>query len=221
MVRSAGCTSGGRHVTLIGMARVLFTSCPAYGHALPMLPLIRAAVRAGHDVRVATGPDLTGSWRLAGCGPRRGTDVGRRLVRPRGGVGRRACPGGAEDAGGAVALFGAPALARLDDLVALASLWWPDIIVHEVLEQAGSMLAGRLGVPSLVHGIGPMFPFYAPFIDAAANAIGEPELWERLSAEQALDLCPPSLQPDGPRPWRDPSRRARRRRGRPADTARR
>ena len=25
------------------MARVLFTSCPAYGHVLPMLPLIRAA----------------------------------------------------------------------------------------------------------------------------------------------------------------------------------
>jgi UDP:flavonoid glycosyltransferase YjiC (YdhE family) len=40
------------------MARVLFTSCPAYGHVLPMLPLIRAAERAGHDVRVATGPDL-------------------------------------------------------------------------------------------------------------------------------------------------------------------
>jgi UDP:flavonoid glycosyltransferase YjiC (YdhE family) len=42
------------------MARVLFTSCPAYGHALPMLPLVRAAQRAGHDVRVATGPDLVG-----------------------------------------------------------------------------------------------------------------------------------------------------------------
>jgi UDP:flavonoid glycosyltransferase YjiC (YdhE family) len=42
------------------MARVLFTSCPAYGHVLPMLPLLRAAERAGHDVRVATGPDLVG-----------------------------------------------------------------------------------------------------------------------------------------------------------------
>ena len=42
------------------MARVLFTSCPAYGHVLPMLPLVRAAERAGHDVRVATGPDMVG-----------------------------------------------------------------------------------------------------------------------------------------------------------------
>ena len=48
------------------MARVLFTSCPAYGHALPMLPLIRAAERDGHEVRVATGPDLTGALAARG-----------------------------------------------------------------------------------------------------------------------------------------------------------
>ncbi len=46
--------------------RVLFTSCPAYGHALPMLPLVRAAARAGADVRVATGPDLVGPLRDRG-----------------------------------------------------------------------------------------------------------------------------------------------------------
>ena len=40
------------------MARVLFTSSPAYGHVLPMLPVVRAATRAGHEVRLATGPDL-------------------------------------------------------------------------------------------------------------------------------------------------------------------
>jgi UDP:flavonoid glycosyltransferase YjiC (YdhE family) len=104
---------------------------------------------------------------------------------------------------GVVALFGAPALARLDDLLAMASTWRPDIVVHEVLEAAGSMLAGRLGVPGVVHGIGPMFPFYAPLIGAAGAAIGEPGLWDQLAAQRAVDLCPPSLQPDGPRPWRE------------------
>jgi hypothetical protein len=102
---------------------------------------------------------------------------------------------------GVVALFGAPALARLDDLVAMAAGWRPDIIVHEVLEPAGSMLATRLGVPGVVHGVGPMFPFYAELIGAVGAAIGVPELWERLSAERAVDLCPPSLQPDGSPPW--------------------
>ncbi len=38
--------------------RLLFTSTPLFGHFLPMLPLIDAATRAGHDVIVATGPDL-------------------------------------------------------------------------------------------------------------------------------------------------------------------
>jgi UDP:flavonoid glycosyltransferase YjiC (YdhE family) len=38
--------------------RLLFTSFPGYGHASPMVPLARAAWRAGHDVLFSTGPDL-------------------------------------------------------------------------------------------------------------------------------------------------------------------
>ena len=189
------------------MARVLFTSCPAYGHALPMLPLIRAAERAGHDVRVATGAELVGP--LAA----RGLDV--HAVGPtwQSAWSAHEAVWAAQDLreeqkmmDGVVALFGTPALARLDDLVAMAAEWRPDVVVHEVLELAGSMLAGRVGIPGVVHGIGPMFPFYAQLIAAAGAAIGEPELWAQLSTERALDLCPPSLQPDGPQPWPQPSR---------------
>ena len=188
---------------MTGMARVLFTACPAYGHVLPMLPLIRAAERAGHDVRVATGPDL----RLPLAS--RGLDVHA--------IGSTfeeawsahqavwAQPGPSEEQkmmDGVVALFGTPALARLADLVAMAHEWRPDIIVHEVLEAAGPLLARRLQVPGMVHGIGPMFPLYAQLIAPAGAAIGEPELWAQASSEQALDICPPSLQPDdGPPPW--------------------
>ena len=35
--------------------RILFTSCPAYGHVNPMLPLAHEARLAGHDVAFATG----------------------------------------------------------------------------------------------------------------------------------------------------------------------
>ena len=184
------------------MARVLFTSCPAYGHALPMLPLIRAAERAGHEVRVATGPDLVGPLTV------RGLDVF--SVGPSWEAAWSAhqaawaipdIPDEQRMLNGVVALFGTPALARLDDLLVMATEWRPDVVVHEVLEQGGSMLAARLGVTSVVHGIGPMFPFYAQLIGAAGAAIGEPELWTQLSTEQAVDLCPPSLQPDGPPPW--------------------
>ncbi|QWZ09943.1 glycosyltransferase [Nocardioides panacis] len=181
---------------------MLFTSCPAYGHVLPLLPLVRAAERAGHDVRVATGSDMAGP--LAS----RGLDV--HAVGPTWEAAWSAHDAAWAAAGvpeeqkmrdGVVALFGAPALARLDDLLAMASTWRPDVVVHEVVEQAGSMLAARLGIPAVVHGIGPMFPFYAHLIDAAGAAIGEPERWAQLSTERALDLCPPSLQPDGPQPW--------------------
>ncbi len=102
---------------------------------------------------------------------------------------------------GVVVLFGKPALARLSDLAVLAREWRPDLIVHEVLEMAGSLLARRLEVPGVVHGIGPMFPFYAQLLSHVGEAIGEPELWAHTSSERALDLCPPSLQPDGSAPW--------------------
>jgi UDP:flavonoid glycosyltransferase YjiC (YdhE family) len=169
-----------------------------------MLPLVRAAVRAGHEVRIATGPNLVAP--LAA----RGLDV--HAVGPTWDSAWSAHDAAWADQSasedekmirGVVALFGAPALPRLDDLVEMASQWRPDIIVHEVVEPAGSMLASSLGVPGVVHGLGPMFPFYATLIDATGRAIGVPELWERLSAEQAVDLCPPSLQPEEPRPWRD------------------
>ena len=185
------------------MARVLFTSGPLYGHVLPMLPLVRAAERAGHDVRVATGPDLT----------RPLTDRGL-VVHP---VGRTFAESWAAHEAvwadprlteeqkmldGVVALFGEPALARYTDLVAMTREWRPDVVVHEVLEAAGSLLARGLEVPGIVHGIGPMFPAYAGLIGAAGAAVGRPELWPQASAERALDICPPSLQPDdGPAPW--------------------
>ncbi len=103
--------------------------------------------------------------------------------------------------GGVVALFGKPALARLADLVVMAREWRPDLIVHEVLETAGPLLARELNVPGVVHGIGPMFAFYAQLIGHVGGAMGEPELWTQVSSEQVLDLCPPSLRPDDPPPW--------------------
>ena len=38
--------------------RILFTAYPLYGHVNPMLPLAKAARRAGHEVAFATGADM-------------------------------------------------------------------------------------------------------------------------------------------------------------------
>jgi UDP:flavonoid glycosyltransferase YjiC (YdhE family) len=192
-----------RHGTLTGMARVLFTSCPAYGHMLPMLPLIRAAERADHDVRIATGRDLQTALTSRGLqvhtvGPTWADAWSTHQAI----WAQPDLPEEQKMMDGVVALFGTPALARLGDLVELTREWRPDIVVHEVLEAAGPLLARKLDVPGIVHGIGPMFPIYAQLLGPAGAAIGEPGLWERASSEQALDICPPSLQPDdGPPPW--------------------
>lgn len=61
--------------------RVLFTAWPGYGHLMPMLPLARAARDAGHDVVIATGPDLAGQMQLRGFATRPAgrPDAGREL----------------------------------------------------------------------------------------------------------------------------------------------
>ena len=181
---------------------MLFTSCPAFGHALPMLPLVRAALRAGHDVRVATGPDLAGHLAARGLEVQAVGPTWESAWSAHGAVwADEGVPEEQRMLDGVVALFGTPALGRLDDLVAMSARWRPDLVVHEVLEVAGSLLADRLGVPGVVHGVGPMFGMYAPVIGAAGAVIGEPGLWDRLAMERAVDLCPPSLQPDEPPPW--------------------
>lgn len=49
------------------MARFLFAATPAPGHVNPALPIVRALVDAGHDVRLSTGPDLETAVTRAGA----------------------------------------------------------------------------------------------------------------------------------------------------------
>src|SRR5215471_17440261 len=49
--------------------RVLCSALPLEGHVRPLLPLGLALAGAGHDVRVATGPDFDACVREAGLIP--------------------------------------------------------------------------------------------------------------------------------------------------------
>ena len=40
--------------------KILVGSWPGYGHLLPMVPMIRAAQRGGHEVVVTSGSDMAG-----------------------------------------------------------------------------------------------------------------------------------------------------------------
>lgn len=127
--------------------RILITTRQAYGHLYPMLPIARAAQHAGHDVVIATGPDLV----------------------PR------------------------------------AMEWRPDVVVHDTTELAGAVVAARSGARHVVHSFGLPVPAWrkmlSPPFEPLCAQWQVPELADTLYDATYLDICPPSLQPDGPPVW--------------------
>src|SRR3954451_11740013 len=175
------------------MARILFTSFPAYGHLHPLVPLALAAQEAGHEVRVASGPNLE-DW-IRRCGL------------------RAEVIGLSEDELAAVADrdFAGPMRtghmfvdvwvgAALPDLLRLAASWRPELVLHEEEEYAGVLLASLLDVPCVtqswsaparpVAGQAMAFELLAP---VGARHTSEPA---RRVGGLYLDACPPPFQTD-------------------------
>ncbi len=187
--------------------RVLVTANPAWGHVNPLLPIVRAAQCQGAQVVLATGPDLAAAlaardittWTVGPAFPRMVSD-GSSAPPPDGDPVQQAVAG-------ARALFGAAGAARAAELVPLAREWSPDLVVSELAEFAGAVVAADLGVAHLVHGYGPLQPGVAVALDAVAADLADafrlPELPERLHAAPFADICPPTLRPPGSAVWTD------------------
>ena len=165
--------------------RVLITACPMYGHVNTLLPLAVAARRAGHEVVVATGPDLAGLVQRQGL---------------------TAWPVGPtfDEAGGlprSPADFAVTGEKRATDLLPRALDWRPDVVVHEETELAGLLLAARGGIRHAVHGLGinasGSWEVYSALVDELGVRHGLPGLAATLRAATFLSICPPSLQPAG------------------------
>gem|GEM_PF-2570400 len=136
--------------------RLLFTSFPAYGHLHPLAPLALAARDAGHDVRLAIGPDLV-RWAKS-CGIDAypvglGFDDVHQLARSR-------YPGDDWDMHMFTDIW---VRAALPDLLASSATWQPELVVHEELECAGVLLATILGIPCVTHS------WHAPVRPAASR----------------------------------------------------
>jgi UDP:flavonoid glycosyltransferase YjiC (YdhE family) len=182
--------------------RVLVTANPMFGHVNTVLGIAAAAQRAGHDVALATGPDLAGHVQAQGV---------------------TAWPVGPThaEAGGAtgpfVEYFARAARMRVADLVDRAARWHPDLVVHEETELAGPVAAAVTGARPVVHGLGLMPPMriwdaLAPAVDGLGARWGVAELAATVRDATYLDVCPPLLQrrgaasggwPDGERIWRN------------------
>lgn len=176
--------------------RILVTTFPGEGHFQPMLPLIRAAADAGHELVVATGPDLAPAVRRRGLAV---WPVGPTLAESfSAGAGLPPPPPGEYVFVTAGTRVFAPAAERLAaDLLPRALEWRPDLVLSEVIEPSGLVVAARTGARLIVHGLGPL-PEPAHWQDVPALA----ELCERwqlteplggLLAAPYLDVCPPAL----------------------------
>ena len=191
--------------------RILFTCYPGFGHLHPMLPLARAAVRAGHDVALATGPDVAPVAAAHGLevwalGLTSGETVERYLERfpdnnelPPEERLRQVAPRMFVDVA---------ARSRVAPLRDRARAWRAELIVHDQSEFAAPIVAAELGLATVVHSWGPMMP--AELLDlvapaavalAAEHGIGL-DLAETVRASVYVDICPPSLQLPGGPPWR-------------------
>ncbi|WP_372434251.1 glycosyltransferase [Micromonospora luteifusca] len=179
--------------------RVLFSNVPSFGHFLPLLPLIRAIRRQGHDVAVVTAVGMTPliapeGIELLPAGPMPDVlfaEVGRKLgINP-----------ATEPIPEAVAEFFAGVRVDLtaDEALAQAKSWRPDLIVNELLDFVGPLVAAGLDVPLATLAFGPAVPveFTDPLIAVVRSRYEERGLPapQRVQAGRwLLDTCPPGLQ---------------------------
>ena len=184
--------------------RILFSGTPGFGHLLPLLPLAEAARRAGHDVAMLAGETKAdvGALPVLPAGP--GSDVvfaetTRRL-------------GGADLAAADVAPTAAAELfagARVDlgfgEALASAKAFGPDLIVCEVADFVGPMVAAALGVPWAAHGITmPMPEAFTRAMEAAVAARYADRGLTPTARVAFVDPWPDALQPEG---WTAPADR--------------
>jgi UDP:flavonoid glycosyltransferase YjiC (YdhE family) len=176
------------------------------GHINPLVPLARALVARGHELRWATGPDGCARVEQAGFNAvatgitqaERWTELGRSYPEI-GDLQPQQRPDALFPK-----LFGAisapPALA---DLLPLVEEWRPDLVVNDAAELASPIAAAAIGVPHATHAFGALLP--EPRVRAGGEEVAalwlaqglEPRPYGGLYDDLYIDIYPPSMQPPG------------------------
>lgn len=149
------------------MARFLFAATPAAGHVNPGLPLARALVDAGHDVRLTTGEEFaTAAGRAGARFVPLPADAERHPARARLSGPRRV----RHDL---LHVFTAPAGAQAAHLLALLAEEPADAVVSDVGFVGAGLAAERAGVPLGVYGIS-VFPYASRDVAPFGSALPPP-----------------------------------------------
>ena len=186
--------------------RILFTTTPAVGHLLPLLPLARASRDRGHEVVIAGGASIASI--IAGAGFRHEVIGPATILEMFTGLPDMSAIPARERvlvtmphvfAGGI-----APAMA--DGVAELVGRWRPDVVVHEDMELGSWAVAEQLRIPHVtvqttawrpwirVLGWEALEPLRARYGVAGADP-------ERIWGRAFFTTRPPSLRdPDAPLP---------------------
>jgi UDP:flavonoid glycosyltransferase YjiC (YdhE family) len=131
--------------------KVLFTTFPAYGHLLPMLPLARAVAAAGDEVVIAAHGDLRAAAAglpVRAVGPALGALIAENETRFRQDVLEYRGDGEGDLLAATVGLFTTTyADLIFDDMLTLVTDERPGMIVAEMWDFVTPLVAHRLGIP--------------------------------------------------------------------------
>jgi UDP:flavonoid glycosyltransferase YjiC (YdhE family) len=189
--------------------RVLFTSTAGHGHLLPLLPLAQAFAQRGDDVAVAAAENHRGRIERTGLrfeqtGPtidelRPEIDAHREQLANLPPTERRPAA-----FSGRFARIEAPR--RVQGLRKAVESYRPDVVIHEPGDLAAPLAATAAGVRTIHHAFGRPIPENA--VRRAADTMAP--LWSEAQLEPDelagmyrggyVEICPPSLRVELPRP---------------------
>lgn len=181
--------------------RVLWCTTPMESVFAFGLPVARALQQSGHELLVATGPDLQERARAEGFDTAvAGPTAMEGAMRAMGDPAVAAAPAGESWHFGA-AMFGAVvAPAKYPEIQRLAAEWEPDLVLHPPVDVAAALLGAARGLPSVTYGFGQYLE--RPLVESLADRVRPmweaaglaPDPWAGIYRGRYLDPCPPSLQ---------------------------